>query len=83
MRFLRKQVIILLLMLTAIGNAFSAEDPGIVVYYSAHNSYQKSLAEAINKMVQQLRALGPLRWQETVISGNGRPAESVPVYEEV
>ena len=41
------------------------------------------LAEAINKMVQQLRALGPLRWQETVISGNGRPAESVPVYEEV
>ena len=41
------------------------------------------LAEAIDKMTEQLRALGPLRWQETVLRSNGRPLEAVPAFEEV
>jgi F420-non-reducing hydrogenase iron-sulfur subunit len=45
------------------------------------------LAEAVNRMTEQLRALGPLRWQKTVLDGNGHghpvPAEAVPVPEEV
>lgn len=32
------------------------------------------LAEAVNRMTEQLRALGPLRWQQTVLGGDGRPA---------
>jgi F420-non-reducing hydrogenase iron-sulfur subunit len=31
------------------------------------------LAEAVNRMTEQLRALGPLRWQQTVL--NGREAQ--------
>jgi F420-non-reducing hydrogenase iron-sulfur subunit len=30
------------------------------------------LAKAVDRMTEQLRALGPLRWRETVLSGNGR-----------
>jgi F420-non-reducing hydrogenase iron-sulfur subunit len=41
------------------------------------------LAEAINRMTEQLRALGPLRWQESVLGSNGRSVEAVPVLEEV
>ena len=29
------------------------------------------LAEAVNRMTEQVRALGPLRWKETVLGGNG------------
>ncbi len=32
------------------------------------------LAEAVNRMTEQLRALGPLRWRQTVLGGDGRPA---------
>jgi F420-non-reducing hydrogenase iron-sulfur subunit len=46
------------------------------------------LAEAVNKMTKELRALGPLRWKEKVLGGgNGhfQPAsiETEPVVEEV
>ena len=45
------------------------------------------LAKAIDQMTEQLRELGPLRWQESVISGNGRlfdeVIEAAPVVEEV
>ncbi len=45
------------------------------------------LAEAVDRMTEQLRALGPLRWQQTVLSGNGHgqpvPVPAVPVAEEV
>jgi F420-non-reducing hydrogenase iron-sulfur subunit len=33
------------------------------------------LAERVNKMTEEIRALGPLRWHEKVLSGNG----SVPI----
>jgi F420-non-reducing hydrogenase iron-sulfur subunit len=45
------------------------------------------LARAVDKMTEQLRALGPLNWQGTVLSSNGHgepvPAVGVPVVEEV
>jgi F420-non-reducing hydrogenase iron-sulfur subunit len=45
------------------------------------------LAKAIDEMTEQLRPLGPLRWQESVIGGNGHLVEEVieaaPVAEEV
>ena len=45
------------------------------------------LAEAVNRMTEQLRALGPLRWQETVLGSNGHghpvPIEAAPIAEEV
>jgi F420-non-reducing hydrogenase iron-sulfur subunit len=42
------------------------------------------LAKAVDRMTEQVRALGPLRWKETVLSGNGhREAVAVPEAEEV
>lgn len=45
------------------------------------------LAEAVDRMTEQLRTLGPLRWHETVLSGNGHgqlvPVEAALVFEEV
>ncbi len=45
------------------------------------------LARAVDQMTEQLRALGPLRWQESVVAGNGRlfdeVIEAAPVVEEV
>lgn len=45
------------------------------------------LAEAVNRMTEELRALGPLRWRQTVLSANGRgepvAVEPAPVGEEV
>jgi F420-non-reducing hydrogenase iron-sulfur subunit len=47
------------------------------------------LAEAVNRMTEQLRALGPLRWRQTVLGGNGHQpkdtqasAASQPAMEE-
>ncbi len=41
----------------------------------------------MDRMTEQLRDLGPLRWQETVLSRNGHGLavgiEAEPVYEEV
>lgn len=45
------------------------------------------LAAAVDRMTEQVRALGPLRWKETVWGANGhKPAERIeklPVTEEV
>ena len=45
------------------------------------------LAEAVDRMTDQLRDLGPLRWQETVLGRNGHGLavgiEAEPAYEEV
>jgi F420-non-reducing hydrogenase iron-sulfur subunit len=42
------------------------------------------LAAAVDRMTEELRALGPLRWGETVISDNGhqQALEEVPAVEE-
>ncbi len=37
------------------------------------------LAEAVNRMTEQLRALGPLRWKQTVLGGNGHPSIATSV----
>jgi F420-non-reducing hydrogenase iron-sulfur subunit len=45
------------------------------------------LAAAVDRKTEQIRALGPLKWRETVLSGNGHghavPLETTPVPEEV
>lgn len=45
------------------------------------------LADAVNRMTEEVRALGPLKWQESVLSGNGfgrpSPIETKTVIEEV
>ena len=45
------------------------------------------LAAAVDRMTEQLRPLGPLRWKETVLGRNGHgefiPVEAVPAVEEV
>jgi F420-non-reducing hydrogenase iron-sulfur subunit len=40
------------------------------------------LAERVDKMTEQIRALGPLNWNESVLGGNGHHV-AVPVPEEV
>lgn len=37
------------------------------------------LAEAVDRMTEQLRALGPLRWKENVLGQNGRQSETLQV----
>ncbi len=49
----------------------------------ASASEGKQLAEAVDRMTEELRALGPLRWNETVLGqpgteANATPAESLP-----
>jgi len=45
------------------------------------------LAAAVDRMTEELRALGPLRWKKTVLGGNGYGPgvgiEAEPAYEEV
>lgn len=45
------------------------------------------LADAINRMTEEVRALGPLRWQDSVIGANGHKegetVQDAPVPEEV
>jgi F420-non-reducing hydrogenase iron-sulfur subunit len=40
------------------------------------------LAEAVDRMTEQVRALGPLRWKETVWGGNGSPELAVAGHHE-
>ena len=49
----------------------------------ASASEGKILAKAVDEMTEQVRALGPLRWQETVLGSNGQWVEATPVLEEV
>jgi len=45
------------------------------------------LAAAVDRMTEQVRALGPLNWRETVLGANGHgqvvPIQTTPVLEEV
>jgi F420-non-reducing hydrogenase iron-sulfur subunit len=42
------------------------------------------LAEAVNRMTEEVRALGPLNWRETVLSENGHePVETTELEAEV
>jgi F420-non-reducing hydrogenase iron-sulfur subunit len=45
------------------------------------------LAAAVDRMTEQVRALGPLHWRESVLGGNGHghvvPVQAAPVPEEV
>ena len=42
------------------------------------------LAKAVDRMTEELRALGPLHWRQAVLGGNGhKPAEMAEVEVEV
>jgi len=42
------------------------------------------LAEAVDRMTEEVRALGPLKWRETVLGGNGhKPVETAEVEAEL
>jgi F420-non-reducing hydrogenase iron-sulfur subunit len=40
------------------------------------------LADAVNRMTDQIRALGPLRWDQTVLGGNGHVDEPLALAAE-
>jgi F420-non-reducing hydrogenase iron-sulfur subunit len=41
------------------------------------------LAKAVDRMTEQLRALGPLRWQENVLSDNGHKPVTAVLEKEI
>jgi len=42
------------------------------------------LAEAVDRMTEEVRALGPLRWRRTVLGGNGhKPVETIEEVVEI
>ena len=65
-------------------------EPERVQILWASASEGSALADAVTRMTQELRQLGPLRWHTAVIQGNGHPPErgaleisNHPVAEEV
>jgi F420-non-reducing hydrogenase iron-sulfur subunit len=63
---------------------FGIEEERVQLVWAAA-SEGNVLAEAVDRMTEQVRALGPLRWEQTVLSGNGYEPEVVaePAAEEV
>jgi F420-non-reducing hydrogenase iron-sulfur subunit len=61
-----RRYLLLKRMLTQLG----VEDERVQLVW-ASASEGTVLAEAVDLMTEQLRALGPLRWQQTVLGGNG------------
>lgn len=58
------------------------EDRVQLVWASA--SEGNILAEAVDRMTEQVRALGPLQWRQTVLGGNGHhPVQAAEVEVEV
>ncbi len=49
---------------------FGVEDERVQLFW-ASASEGNQLAEAVDRMTEQLRALGPLRWQSAILGGNG------------
>ncbi len=72
-----RRFLLLRKMLTQLGL-----EPQRVQLVWASASEGKQLAEAVNRMTEEIRALGPLRWPERVLSMDGGvepiPAESQP-----
>ena len=63
---------------------FGVEEERVQLVWAAA-SEGNVLAAAVNRMTEQLRALGPLRWAETALKENGHQPAMVeaPVAEEV
>ncbi len=55
---------------------FGIEDERVQLVW-ASASEGNLLAEAVSRMTESLRALGPLRWQQAVIGANGHHADEV------
>jgi F420-non-reducing hydrogenase iron-sulfur subunit len=66
-------------LLTQMLRQFGIEEERVQLVW-ASASEGTVLAEAVDKMTEQVRALGPLRWKQTVLSENGHE-EAVAVSE--
>ncbi|NTU81373.1 MAG: hydrogenase iron-sulfur subunit [Chloroflexales bacterium] len=66
-------------LLRAMLRQFGVEDQRVQLVWAAA-SEGKQLAEAVDRMTAELRALGPLRWRETVLGD--LPAPAAPKLEE-
>jgi len=71
------------MLLKRILRQMGVEDERVQLVW-ASASEGNALAGAVDRMTEQLRALGPLRWGQMVLSGNGRsqPVATEPVAEE-
>lgn len=57
---------------------FGIEGERVQILWASASEGPK-LAETVNRMTEQLRQLGPLRWRESVLHGNGHhPREKTP-----
>jgi F420-non-reducing hydrogenase iron-sulfur subunit len=54
---------------------FGVEEERVQLFW-ASASEGNQLAEAVDRMTEQLRALGPLRWQAAILHGNGHHGEA-------
>lgn len=52
------------------------EDDRVQLLWASASEGAK-LAEAVNRMTEEVRALGPLRWSEKVLTGNGTAQPAV------
>jgi len=52
------------------------EDDRVQLLWASASEGAK-LAEAVNRMTEEVRALGPLRWSEKVLTGNGAAQPAV------
>jgi F420-non-reducing hydrogenase iron-sulfur subunit len=79
MRALRRHV-----MLKSMLKQFGIEEERVQLVWAAA-SESTVFAEAVDRMTEQLSALGPLRWKQTVLSENGhtQAVGAAPAVEEV
>jgi F420-non-reducing hydrogenase iron-sulfur subunit len=61
---------------------FGIEKERVQIVWAAA-SESNVLAEAVDHMTEQLSALGPLRWKQTVLTENGNAMGAAPKIEEV
>lgn len=61
-------------LLTRMLTQFGIEPERVQILWASASEGPK-LAEAVDRMTEQLRELGPLRWRHTVLGGNGRVSQ--------
>jgi F420-non-reducing hydrogenase iron-sulfur subunit len=57
-------------------NQWGIEDQRVQLLWASASEGNK-LAAAVDRMTEEVRALGPLRWSEKVLSGNGAALKAV------
>jgi len=67
-------------LLLRVLHQFGVEPERVQIVWASASEGPK-LAKAVNEMTEKLRALGPLRWTQSVLSGDGRRAHGEPARE--